>query len=83
MLLEVPSLATTFKDVYSYIYIYFLPLRVSAPVGHLQEEYTIIPGTYCTYNGSVVLCALLLLGSIYNLFSKFCHCQLNVCVCVV
>jgi hypothetical protein len=38
-----------------------LPLRVSALVGYLQAEYTIILGSCFTHNGSVVL----LLGSIY------------------
>jgi hypothetical protein len=33
----------------------FLPLNVSALVGHLQAEYTTISGSYFTYNGSVVL----------------------------
>jgi hypothetical protein len=46
-----------------FIHIYLLLLHVSALVGHLQVEYTIIAGSYCAYNGSVVLCALALLGS--------------------
>jgi hypothetical protein len=53
-LVEEPPLATTLKGVY-FIYI-LLPLHVSALVGHLQAEYTLISGSYSTYNGSVVLC---------------------------
>jgi hypothetical protein len=34
----------------------FLPLHVTALVGHLQVEYTFILGSYFTHNGSVVLC---------------------------
>jgi hypothetical protein len=45
-----------------------LPLHASALNGHLQAEYTVTAGSYCTYNGSVVLCALALLGSICNIF---------------
>jgi hypothetical protein len=41
----------------------------------------LIIGSYCTYNGSIVLCVLVLLGSTYNIFGKFCRCQLNVLVC--
>jgi hypothetical protein len=41
-----------------FIPIYLLPLHVLALVGHLQVEYTIFAGSYCTYNGSIVLCAL-------------------------
>jgi hypothetical protein len=44
--LEEPSLATTFKGVY--LYLYLLPLHVSALVGHLQAEYTNISGSYFT-----------------------------------
>jgi hypothetical protein len=66
-----------------FIHINLLLLHVSALVGHLQVDYTIIAGSYCTYNESVVLCASVLLGSIYNIFGKFCHCQLNVRVCVL
>jgi hypothetical protein len=44
------------------IHIHLLPLHVSALVGHLQVEYIqLIAGSYCTYNGSIVLCALVLL----------------------
>jgi hypothetical protein len=63
-----------------FIHIYLLPLQVSASAGHLQAEYTIIAGSYCTYNGSIVLCAFVLFGYIYNKFGKFCHFQLKVCV---
>jgi hypothetical protein len=66
-----------------FIHIYLLPLHVSALVGHLQAECTIIAGSYCTCNGTVVLCAFTLLGSIYNIFGKFCSCQLDVRVGVV
>jgi hypothetical protein len=38
----------------SWCLFYILPLHVSALVGHLQAEYTIILGSYCNYNGSVV-----------------------------
>jgi hypothetical protein len=42
-----------------FIHVYFfLPLHVSALVGHLQAEYTNISGSYFTYNGSIVPCAL-------------------------
>jgi hypothetical protein len=64
-----------------FIHMHLLPLHVSAFDGHLQEEYTITAGSYCTYSGSVVLCALALLGTIYNIFGKFCSCQLNVRLC--
>jgi urate oxidase len=37
---EVPSLTTN---------VYFLPLHVSALVGHLQAEYTTISGSYFTF----------------------------------
>jgi hypothetical protein len=37
-----------------YIFFYILPLHVSAIVGHLQAEYSIILGSYFSYNGSVV-----------------------------
>jgi hypothetical protein len=47
-----------------------------------RRNIQLIAGSYCIYNGSVVLCALVLLGSIYNIFGKFCRSQLNVCVCV-
>jgi hypothetical protein len=46
----------------------------------------LIAGSYCIYNGSIVLCALVLLGSIHNIFGKFCSCQFKcmcVCVCVL
>jgi hypothetical protein len=65
-----------------FLHIYLLPLHVLAFVGHPQAEYTIISGSYRTYNRSIVLCALVLLGSIYNIFSKFCR-LLNVSVGVV
>jgi hypothetical protein len=42
--LEEPSLATTLQGVY----FIFSPLHVSALVGHLQAEYTIILGSYFT-----------------------------------
>jgi hypothetical protein len=48
------SLATTFPGVYFIFYI--LPLQISALVGHLEAEYTIILGSYFTHNGSIVLC---------------------------
>jgi hypothetical protein len=54
-LLEELSLAATFQGVY-FIFDIFLQLHVSALDGHLQAEYTIILGSYFTYNGSVVLC---------------------------
>jgi hypothetical protein len=50
---EEPPIATTLQGVYFILYI-FLPLYVSALVGHLQAEYTIILGSYFTHNGSVV-----------------------------
>jgi hypothetical protein len=46
-LLEEPSLATTLQRVYFIFYIF--PLHVSALAGHLQEEYTIILGSYFTH----------------------------------
>jgi hypothetical protein len=41
-LLQVPSLASTL----TFIHIFLLLLHVSALVGHLQVEYTIIAGSY-------------------------------------
>jgi hypothetical protein len=45
--------STTLQGVYFIFYI-FLPLHVSALVGHLQAECSIILGSYLTHNGSVV-----------------------------
>jgi hypothetical protein len=77
-LLEVRPLAITFQDVYLYI---FANATCFGPVGHLQVNIQLNAESYCSYSGSVVLCALVLLRSICNIFGKFCRCQLNVRVC--
>jgi hypothetical protein len=41
-----------------FIHIHLLLLHVSALVGHPQAEMQLIDGSYCTYNGFIVLCAL-------------------------
>jgi hypothetical protein len=61
-----------FKRFLFYV-LYILPLHVSALIGHLQAEYTIISGT-TSYNGSVVLCYYVL----FYTLGKFCRCLLNV-----
>jgi hypothetical protein len=71
-LLEEPSLATTLKGVY-FIYM-LLPLHVSALTGHLQEEYTIISGSYFLQR---IRC-FVLLGPIFICLAKFCRCLVNV-----
>jgi hypothetical protein len=40
-----------------FIFYIFVPLHVSALVGHLQAAYTTISGSYFTYNGSALLVA--------------------------
>jgi hypothetical protein len=48
---------TVSRNNFSYfIFFYLFPLHVSALVGHLQAEYTIILGTYFTHDEPVVLC---------------------------
>jgi hypothetical protein len=76
--IEVPSLATVSPR---YIHIYFLPLQVSPLVGHLHAIIQLIVGSFRTYNGSVVLCALCIIRLQFITFGKFCRCQSNVRVC--
>jgi hypothetical protein len=53
-----------------FIYVYSLPIHVSALVGHLHVEYRINYWKLLHLQWIVVLCALVLLGSICNIFGN-------------
>jgi hypothetical protein len=48
------------QQLFKVLILYFLPLHVSGLIRHLQEEYTIILGSYFILNESVVLCYYIL-----------------------